>query len=47
MIMAARIAAGWVTQEDLDKMRAEQAAAAAAAEAAKAAALAVPADAKV
>ena len=36
MIMAARIAAGWVTQEDLDKMRAEQAAAAAAAEAAKA-----------
>src|SRR5499427_4318231 len=27
MIMAARIAAGWVTQEDLDKMRAEQAAA--------------------
>ena len=38
MIMAARIAAGWVTQEDLDKMRAEQAAAAAAAEAAKAAA---------
>ena len=38
MIMAARIAAGWVTQEDLDKMRAEQEAAAAAAEAAKAAA---------
>ena len=38
MIMAARIAAGWVTQEDLDKMRAEQAAAVAAAEAAKAAA---------
>jgi N utilization substance protein A len=37
MIMAARIAAGWVTQEDLDKMRAEQAAATAAAEAAKAA----------
>ena len=36
MIMAARIAAGWVTQEDLDKMRAEQEAAAAAAEAAKA-----------
>jgi hypothetical protein len=35
--MAARIAAGWVTQEDLDKMRAEQAAATAAAEAAKAA----------
>ena len=45
MIMAARIAAGWVTQEDLDKMRAEQAAAAAAAEAAKAAAAgAAPAD---
>ena len=37
MIMAARIAAGWVTQEDLDKMRAEQAAATAAAEAAEAA----------
>ena len=37
MIMAARIAAGWVTEEDLEKMRAEQAAAAAAAEAAKAA----------
>ena len=36
MIMAARIAAGWVTQEALDKMRADQAAAAAAAEAAKA-----------
>jgi N utilization substance protein A len=36
MIMAARIAAGWVTQESLDKMRADQAAAAAAAEAAKA-----------
>ena len=47
MIMAARIAAGWVTQEDLDKMRAEQEAAAAAAEAAKAAAAAVPAEAKV
>jgi N utilization substance protein A len=46
MIMAARIAAGWVTQEDLDKMRAEQVAAAAAAEAAKAAAAAAPADAK-
>jgi N utilization substance protein A len=48
MIMAARIAAGWVTQEDLDKMRAEQEAAAAAAEAAKAAAAqaAVPAEAK-
>jgi len=47
MIMAARIAAGWVTQEDLDKMRAEQEAAAAAAEAAKAAALAAPAEVKV
>jgi N utilization substance protein A len=48
MIMAARIAAGWVTQEDLDKMRADQAAAAAVAEAAKAAAQAgVPAEAKV
>jgi N utilization substance protein A len=46
MIMAARIAAGWVTEEDLEKMRAEQAAAAAAAEAAKAA-QAVPAEAKV
>ncbi|MET0193308.1 MAG: transcription termination factor NusA [Hyphomicrobiaceae bacterium] len=46
MIMAARIAAGWVTAEDIEKMRAEQAAAAAAAEAAKAAAVA-PADAKV
>jgi N utilization substance protein A len=46
MIMAARIAAGWVTAEDIEKMRAEQAAAAAAAEAAKAAA-AAPADAKV
>ena len=45
MIMAARIAAGWVTQEDLDKMRAEQAAAVAAAEAAKAA-QAAPAEAK-
>ena len=44
--MAARIAAGWVTAEDIEKMRAEQAAAAAAAEAAKAAA-AAPADAKV
>ena len=43
MIMAARIAAGWVTQEDLDKMRAEQAAAAAAAEAAKAELAAAPA----
>jgi N utilization substance protein A len=45
MIMAARIAAGWVTEEDLEKMRAEQAAAAAAAEAAMAA-QAVPAEAK-
>ena len=35
MIMAARIAAGWVTEEDLERMRDEQAAAAAAAEAAK------------
>ena len=43
MIMAARIAAGWVTEEDLEKMRAEQAAAAAAAEAAKAAQAAAPA----
>ena len=46
MIMAARIAAGWVTEEDLDRMRKEQeaaaAAAAAAAEAVKAAALAAP-----
>src|SRR5262249_38071929 len=38
MIMAARIVAGWVTEEELEKARAEQAAAAAAAEAAKAAA---------
>ncbi len=46
-IMAARIAAGWITAEDLEKMRAEQAAAAAAAEAAKAAQAApVPAGAK-
>jgi transcription termination/antitermination protein NusA len=45
MIMAARIAAGWVTEEDLEKMRTEQAAAAAAAEAAKAA-MAAPAEAK-
>jgi N utilization substance protein A len=45
MIMAARIAAGWVTEEDLERMRTEQAAAAAAAEAAKAA-LAAPAEAK-
>jgi N utilization substance protein A len=35
MIMAARIAAGWVTEADLEKLKAEQAAAAAAAEAAK------------
>ena len=42
MIMAARIAAGWVTQEALDKMRADQAAAAAAAEAAKAEQAAAP-----
>jgi N utilization substance protein A len=38
MIMAARIAAGWVSEEDLERMRNEQAAAAAAAEAAKTAA---------
>jgi N utilization substance protein A len=38
LIMAARVAAGWVTEEELEKARAEQAAAAAAAEAAKAAA---------
>ena len=36
MIMSARVAAGWIKAEDLDKMRAEQEAAAAAAEAAKA-----------
>jgi N utilization substance protein A len=49
MIMAARIVAGWVTEEELEKARAEQAAAAAAAEAAKAAAAeaAAPAVAKV
>jgi N utilization substance protein A len=47
MIMAARIAAGWVTEEDLERMRAEQAAASAAAAAqAEAAATAVPAEAK-
>ena len=46
MIMAARIAAGWVTQEALDNMRADQAAAAAAAEAAKAEAAAAPVAAK-
>ena len=44
MIMAARIAAGWVSEEDLEKMRAAQAAATAATEAAPAAA--APADAK-
>jgi N utilization substance protein A len=38
MIMAARIAAGWVSEEDLERMRNEQAAAAAAAEALKTAA---------
>ena len=37
LIMAARIAAGWVTEEELEKARAQQAEAAAAAEAAKAA----------
>ena len=46
MIMAARIAAGWVTEEDLERMRKEQeaaaAATAAAAEATKEAALAAP-----
>jgi transcription termination/antitermination protein NusA len=47
MIMAARIAAKWVTQEDLEKMRAEQAEAAAAAEAAKAGHAGTPAEAKV
>src|SRR5262249_11178933 len=36
IIMAARIAAGWVTAEDLEKLRAEQEAAAAAAQAAAA-----------
>ncbi len=45
MIMAARIAAGWVTEEDLEKMRTEQTAASAAAEAAKAS-VAAPAEAK-
>jgi len=45
MIMAARIVAGWVTEEELEKARVERAAAAAAAEAAKAAE-AVPAEAK-
>jgi N utilization substance protein A len=43
MIMAARIAAGWVTQEDLDRLKAEQEAAAAAAQAAAAAAQAAAA----
>jgi len=46
MIMAARIAAGWVTEEDLERMRKEQeaaaAATAAAAEATKEAAMAAP-----
>jgi len=42
MIMAARSAAGWVTQEALDRMRADQAAAAEAAEAAKAELVAAP-----
>ena len=37
LIMAARVAAGWVTEEELEKARAQQAEAAAAAEAAKAA----------
>ena len=45
MIMAARIAAGWVTEEDLEKMRTEQTAASAAVEAAKAT-VAAPAEAK-
>jgi transcription termination/antitermination protein NusA len=45
MIMAARIAAGWVTEEDLEKMRTEQVAAAASAEAVKAA-QAAPAEAE-
>jgi len=43
IIMAARIAAGWVTAEDLEKLRAEQEAAAAAAQAAAAAAQTAPA----
>jgi N utilization substance protein A len=47
MIMAARIAAGWVTEEELEKARAEQAAAAAAADAAKTAEAAAPVAAKV
>jgi N utilization substance protein A len=42
IIMAARIAAGWVTEEDLERMRNEQEAAAAAAAAAAEAAAAVP-----
>jgi N utilization substance protein A len=46
MIMAARIAAGWVTEEDLERMRNEQAAAAAAAAEAANAAAAAPAVAK-
>jgi hypothetical protein len=44
--MAARIVAGWVTQEDLDRMHAQQAAAAEAAAAAQAASAATPAAAK-
>jgi N utilization substance protein A len=43
IIMAARIAAGWVTAEDLEKLRAEQEAAAAAQAAAAAAAQSTPA----
>jgi len=43
IIMAARIAAGWVTAEDLEKLRAEQEAAAAAQAAAAAAAQSAPA----
>ena len=47
MIMAARIAAGWVTEEELERARAEQAAAAAAAAEAAKAAEAAPVAAKV
>jgi N utilization substance protein A len=43
LIMAARIAAGWVTEAELEKARAQQAEAAAAAEAAKAAEVATAA----
>jgi len=43
MIMAARIAAGWVTREALEQMRAEQALAAEAAKAQQAAAVAAKA----